>query len=286
MTRIAIFLLWLLHFLPSWLLVSIGHGLGRALYVLAVPRRKITLRNLGLCFPDLNEAERVALAKHHFALFGQTFIERTVLWWGSAERIRALVRVEGLEHLRALGQRPIILFGMHFVGMDVGWTRLSLDLDMSAMYSVQKNQVFNELMRGRRSRFGNCVLISRQEGIRAAIAAMQSGKPLMYLPDMDFGPKHSIFVPFFGVNTATITGLSKLAASSGAAVVPTITRLEVEGWVVRILPAWQNFPTDDLAADTRRMNAFIEQQAGELPEQYWWTHKRFKTRPPGEQSYY
>jgi KDO2-lipid IV(A) lauroyltransferase len=286
MTRLAIFFLWLLHFLPSTALISLGNGLGRLLYLVAIPRRRITLTNLGLCFPELSEAERIALAKRHFALFGRTFIERTVLWWGSAERIRAMARVEGLEHVRTQGTRPIILFGIHFVGMDLGWTRLSLELDMSAMYSLQKNKVFNDLMVARRNRFGDCVMISRQEGIKAAITAMCSGKPLMYLPDMDFGPQHSIFVPFFGVNTATITGLSKLAASSGAAVVPTITRLEADGWVVRILPAWQDFPTDDLVADTRRMNAFIEQQAGELPEQYWWTHKRFKTRPPGEKSFY
>lgn len=286
MTRLAIFFLWLLHFLPSWALIRLGNGLGRVLYLVAIPRRRITLTNLRLCFPSLSEAERIALAKRHFALFGRTFIERTVLWWGSAERIRAMARVEGLEHVRALGSRPIILLGIHFVGMDLGWTRLSLELDMSAMYSLQKNKVFNDLMCARRGRFGHCVLISRQEGIKAAIAAMQSGKPLMYLPDMDFGPKHSIFVPFFGVNTATITGLSKLAASSGAAVVPTITRLEADGWVVRILPPWQDFPTDDVIADTRRMNTFIEQQASELPEQYWWTHKRFKTRPPGEKSFY
>lgn len=282
LTRLLIFLLWSLHFLPARALARLGEGLGTLLFVLVRERRHVTLTNLRLCFPQMPEAERIALAKRHFRHYGRTIAERSVLWWGSPERVRQLVRIEGLEHLQAQGQRPVILFSMHFVGMEHGFIRLSMELDMSAMYAKQKNPVFNQLMTTQRLRFGKTEAFSRQEGIKATMDAMLRGKPMAYLPDMDFGPKHSIFVPFFGVQAATIVGLSRLARTSGAAVIPAITTMEGGGYVIRLYPAWEDFPTEDEVADTRRMNAYIEQQALQHLDQYWWTHKRFKTRPPGE----
>lgn len=286
MKRLVIFFLWLVHFLPTNVLVRLGYGLGHGLYWFASFRRHVTLTNLRLCFPELAESERVSLAKRHFGLYGRTLLERTVLWWGSEARVRAMARVEGLDNLHAQGNRPVILFAIHFVGMDLGWTRMTLEHPMSAMYARVKDPFLDRLVLAKRGRFGDCTLVSNKEGVKEAIRVMQSGKPLMYLPDMDFGRKHSLFVPFFATQAATIPGLSRLAASTGAAIVPTITRLTADGWVVKVDPAWQDFPTADVETDTRRMNAWIEEQVREYPEQYWWTHKRFKTRPPGEPSPY
>jgi KDO2-lipid IV(A) lauroyltransferase len=107
-----------------------------------------------------------------------------------------------------------------------------------------------------------------------------------FLPDMDFGPRDAIFVPFFGVPAATVTALGRLAKLSGASVVPVITVQHPTSYELVIHSPWENFPTGDIEADVRRMNAFIEDRVREHPEQYFWAHKRFKTRPPGEPSPY
>jgi len=286
MTRIILVMMWLLHWLPLPLLAALGRVLGLALYVLVAERRHVTLTNLGLCFPLLSAAEKSALARRHFAAFGRSFLERGLCWWASPQRLRRLIRLDGMEHLRACAGRPVILFSPHFVGLDMGWTRLSMEIDMISMYSNQKNAVFNDKLRAGRLRFGRSALVSRQEGLRPVVKALKAGTPLYYLPDMDYGRDESIFVPFFGVTTATIPGLSRLAAMTGAMVLPVITRIDADGWTVQIDPPWQDFPTGDTDADTRRMNAVIEDKIAAAPDEYLWMHKRFKTRPPGEKGVY
>jgi KDO2-lipid IV(A) lauroyltransferase len=130
------------------------------------------------------------------------------------------------------------------------------------------------------------VLLSRQDGIRASLRALKEGLPFYYLPDMDFGRRDAVFVPFFGVKTATITAPARLAKIAGALIVPCVTRMTADGYDVQLYPAWEDFPGDDLIAATSRMNTFIEDRVREMPEQYLWTHKRFKTRPPREASFY
>jgi KDO2-lipid IV(A) lauroyltransferase len=164
--------------------------------------------------------------------------------------------------------------------------RLTLEHDMVAIYTRQKNRSFDAILTGRRLRFGNSVAASRQEGTRKALKAMKEGRFFHYSPDMDYGPKESIFVPFFGVQTATITGLSRLAKLTGATVIPVLTRMEEGGYVTRVGEPWADFPSGDDVADARRLNAFIESEVARSPEQYYWLHKRFKTRPPGEARFY
>ena len=288
MTRLALALMWLLHFLPLSWLAPLGIGFGRLLFALAGERRRVAATNLRLCFPTLSEAERLDLARRHFEAFGRSFLERGLLWWASPARLKKLVRIEGLENFQALAGRPTILLVPHFIGLDMGGTRIMLEFNIVSIYANQKNLLFNAALLKGRSRFGGSTLLSRQEGTRKAIKAMRAGKPFYYLPDMDYGERDTIFVPFFGVPAATITGLSRLARISGAAVLPVITRMLPggAGYVVEIEAAWQDFPGTSIAADTRRMNAFIEDEISRMPEQYLWLHKRFKTRPAGEKSPY
>ncbi len=288
MTRLALALMWLLHFLPLSWLAPLGIGFGRLLFALAGERRRVAATNLRLCFPTLSEAERLDLARRHFEAFGRSFLERGLLWWASPARLKKLVRIEGLENFQALAGRPTILLVPHFIGLDMGGTRIMLEFNIVSIYANQKNLLFNAALLKGRSRFGGSTLLSRQEGTRKAIKAMRAGKPFYYLPDMDYGERDTIFVPFFGVPAATITGLSRLARISGAAVLPVITRMLPggAGYVVEIGAAWQDFPGTSIEADTRRMNAFIEAEISRMPEQYLWLHKRFKTRPPGEKSPY
>ena len=286
MTHLILALMWLLHWLPLPLLVWVGRGLGLLLYAVVGERRRVTLTNLGLCFPQLSAGQKSALARRHFMAFGRSIVELGLWWWASPARIRRLVRLEGGERLAEYKGKPVILLVPHFVGIDAGWIRMALEQGLVAIYTRQKNRVFEAAMNGGRLRFGNCELASRQEGTRKALKAMKAGRFFHYSPDMDYGPGESVFVPFFGVQTATITGLSRLAKLTGATVIPVITRMEANAYVARVGEPWTAYPGDDDVADARRLNAFIEAEVERSPEQYYWLHKRFKTRPAGEARFY
>ena len=288
MSRILAALLWLIHFLPFRAVAAVGSAAGALLFWLIEERRRVTRVNLEKCFPDMPRAQRERLARAHFRAVGRSVVDHALLWWAPRDRIGRLVRVEGLEHLRALGGAPAILFVPHFVGLDAGATRISCEASCAGMYSRQKDAVFDRLLQHGRSRFGDQRIFSRQEGIRPLLACMREGRLLYYLPDQDYGPRDALFVPFFGVPAATIPGLSRIARVARAKVLPCVTRMlpRGEGYLLTIEPPWENFPTDDLVADTRRMNDYIEQRIAGMPEQYNWMHKRFKTRPPGEARFY
>lgn len=286
--RLALGLSWVLHWLPSPILAGLGRVLGRLLFVVARSRRAVALKNLSLCFPELTEPERHHIARRHFESFTQVIVEQGVLWWGSDERYLKLVGVTGLEHWQAVQDRPVIWLVPHFVGLDWGGLRLAERKVTASVYSRQRSELLNEMLLKSRSRFNQPVLFSRQEGLRGIIRELRKGTPFFYLPDLDYGPRDAVFVPFFGVLAATITGLSRIAKITDAVVLPAIARQlpNGAGYEMKIYPAWENFPTDDIIADTARMNEFIEARVREMPEQYLWTHKRFKTRPEGEASFY
>jgi Kdo2-lipid IVA lauroyltransferase/acyltransferase len=281
--RFVLALMWALHFLPLGVLALLGRGLGLLLYAAAIERRRVGRINLRLCFPDMSERERRRLLRRHFQAFGRAVLERAIVWWAPKDRILRLVRIEGIEHWTAHEGKPVIWLAPHFVGLDMGGTRIAAEYAAASMYSRQKDPRLDAILYHGRTRFVMPRLVSRQEGIRSLVRVIREGLPFYYLPDMDFGPRDSVFVPFFGVPTATITGLARIARLSRAVVVPVVTRQLPGGggYVVRFYPAWTDFPAGDVEADTRRMNAYIEERVLEMPEQYHWLHKRFKTRPPG-----
>jgi len=288
LTRAAIGIVWLLRLLPLPLLAPIGRGLGFLLYLLGRERREVVLTNLRLCFPGWSDEDRRRIAKAHFRGFGRSLLEHGILWWSSKAGVQRLVRVQGLEHWMAVRQQPVIFLAPHFIGLDMGGIRLGSEYKVVSVYSRQKDPAFDAVLYHGRTRFVMPELYSRQEGVRSVIKALRRGLPFYYLPDMDFGSRDSIFIPFFGVPAATITGLSRIAKLAGAVVVPAVTRQLPggAGYVLTFYPAWRDFPSDDLERDTRRMNAFIEERVLEMPEQYYWLHKRFKTRPSGEPKVY
>ncbi|MBL8539306.1 MAG: lipid A biosynthesis acyltransferase [Betaproteobacteria bacterium] len=284
LTRLGFGVLWLAHFLPLRLLTAVGDFAGIVGYYLARSRRRIGRVNLALCFPELGPREREALLKRHFRAFGRSVFERGVMFWGSKARIQAMVQVEGIEHFLALKGQPVIVFAPHFVGVDMAAARLATEYRACAMYARQSDSIADEMLARGRNRFGNAVLFPRDEGLLPVLQAMKEGLPFLYSPDMDFGAPHSIFVPFFGVPAATTTGLSVIARVTRARVLPLVVaqRAGGDGYVARMLPPLADFPSADAESDTRRMNAFIEARILEMPEQYHWLHKRFKTRPAGE----
>jgi Kdo2-lipid IVA lauroyltransferase/acyltransferase len=288
LARLGVFIFWLIHFLPFRVIVAIGNGLGILLYPLAAERRRVGMINLRLCFPEMSDEARKKLVSDHFKMFCRGLIERSILWWSSAERISSLIRVEGVEHFNAIKDKSSILLTPHFVGMDAGGQWVAQHADTVCMYANQKNRYLTELLLKKRARFRNQHLYSRQQGLRPILKGMREGKPFVYPPDQDQGVKDGAFIPFFGVPAATMTSLPRIAQMTGAKVVPSITRLLPggEGYVLTFYPAWDNYPSGDDIADARRMNAFIEDRILEMPEQYFWLHKRFKTRPEGEARFY
>lgn len=286
LSRAGIALLQTLSTLPLGVLRPLGRALGTVVWWLARPRRKVTLINLRLCFPQLSERERRRIGREHFQWFMCSILERFIFWSGPSARIEQLVTLVGEEHLQAHLGRPLIFLAPHFVGIDGGGMRLSMRTPMMTIYVRQKNPVLDAVMFAGRSRFPGARPLSRQQGVRATVRLLREGTPLHYSPDMDLGPRESVFVPFFGVPAATVTGASRLAQLSGAAVVPFVTRMTREGYEARFFPAWEGYPGDDLQAAARRLNAFVEERVREMPAQYLWSHKRFKTRPPGEPSPY
>lgn len=279
-------LLWLLHFLPLPLLAALGRSLGRLLMLFGRKRRAVVALNLAWCFPELDDAARRKLAGRHFQALGRSILERGIFWWGSRRRLEKLIQVQGEEHLQAqlAAGRPVILLAPHFLGLDAGGVAVTMRYDIVSIYARQTNPVFDRLLLRGRSRFGDQQLLSRQDGARATIKAMKSGRPFYYLPDLNARRRDAVFVPFFGIPAATITGLPRLAKAAGAAVLPCVTRMLPggAGYRVEIGEAWSDYPSDDVVADTARMNAWIESAVRSMPEQYHWVHRRFKTRPPGE----
>ncbi len=288
LVRLSVFILWLIHFLPFRVIVAMGNGLGILLYPLANERRRVGEINLKLCFPDMGDAARETLLREHFKMFCRGLLERTILWWASGEYISSLIRVEGIEHFEAIKDKPAILLTPHFVGMDAGGQWIAQHTDTVCMYANQKNPFMTELLLKKRARFRNQHLYSRQQGLRPILKGMRKGMPFIYPPDQDQGIKDGAFITFFGVPAATMTSVPRIAQMAGAKVVPSITRMLPggEGYVLTFYPAWENYPSGDDIKDARRMNEFLEQRILEMPEQYFWLHKRFKTRPEGEKRFY
>jgi KDO2-lipid IV(A) lauroyltransferase len=288
LTRFGVFIFWLIHFLPFRIMVALGNSLGAIAYPFAAERRKVGDTNLRLCFPEMEITERKRLLHAHFKMFMRGLVERSLLWWASAERINSLIRVEGIEHFEAVKGQPMILLTPHFVAMDAGGQWIAQQVDTVCMYSKQKNQYLSDLLLRKRGRFRNQRLYARQEGLRPIIKGMRDNLPFIYPPDQDQGVRDGAFIPFFGVPAATMTSVPRIAKMTGAKIVPSVTRMLPggAGYVLTFYPAWDNYPSDDEIADARRMNEFIEDRVREMPEQYFWLHKRFKTRPDGEASFY
>ncbi len=286
--RLLLALMWLLHWLPLPWLGRLAEAIGTLLFLFMRTRRNITLTNLRLCLPTLSETQRRRIAKQHFQAYSRSVWERGILWWASEERLKKLIVVEPRVPLEAIQSGPTILLCPHFVCLDVAGVAVMLESSLCSIYARQSNRVFNDALLKGRSRFRPVKLFSRAEGIKPIIRAMRDGLPYIMFPDMDFGAKDAEFVPFFGTPAATLTAPARIAAATGAKVIPVVATFlpNYQGWKVTFYPTWENYPGDDTVAATRQMNAFIEERVQEAPAEYFWTHKRFKTRPPGEPSVY
>jgi KDO2-lipid IV(A) lauroyltransferase len=283
-TWILLGFMWLVAQMPYPLQMAIGRTLGRVMILLGHRRRRIAETNLGLCFPELDKPERKALLKDHFRSLGMGMVETAMSWWTPEARLKPLVRIEGLEHLEAALARGkgVILLSGHFTSLEIGGRLLALFAPFHVLYRRHKNPLFEATMKRARER--NYEKAIPREDMRAMLRSLKQNMPVWYAADQDYGREKSVFAPFFGVPAATITATTRLAHSSCAAVVPFFQhRLEDNsGYLLKLYPALENFPGESPEADAECLNRIIEERIREMPEQYLWVHRRFKTRPQGE----
>ncbi|MCZ4312341.1 lipid A biosynthesis acyltransferase [Comamonadaceae bacterium G21597-S1] len=287
LSRLGIGFMRLMALLPLRGVRALGRVLGWFLYLLAASRRRVVAVNLRLCFPHLSDAEREATARRTFVYFAQAWLDRGWLWHGGIDRLEHRLRLRGAVH-ELQGDAPTVVFAPHFVGLDAGWTALTRKLPraFTTIYSNQVDPLLDRWILDGRKRFGRPRLFGRDDGLKPVVQALRAGQPLYLLPDMNITRQESVFVPFFGVSTATLTSLSRFAKMGRAKVVPVITELTDAGYDVHVLPAWEDFPTDNLQADAATMNRRLQDYVERMPSQYYWVHKRFKMRPAGETSVY
>lgn len=288
--RLLLALMWCLHWLPLPILGRIGVGVGSLLFVFMRKRRHITLTNLQLCMPHLTRAARLHLARSHFQYFARSVLERSILWWASPARLTRLIQIVSQIPIKNMINRPTIFLCPHFVCLEVAGVAITMQAPACSIYTKQRNKIFDAALRKGRLRFtpDESNLLSREAGVKPIIRAMKSGRAFLMLPDMDFGVRDSIFTPFFGIPAATLTSPARLVAATGGQIIPVVTRFlpNYQGWQVIFYPPWENYPGSDINAATLHMNAFIEERVLESPAEYFWSHKRFKTRPDGERNFY
>ena len=287
MSHLGVLFMRMLARLPLAWVRGFGWLLGWFLYFVVVPRRRVVATNLALCFPQWSSAQRRALIPGVFVHVAQAWLDRSWLWHGDPANARARLTLSGaVDELQ--GSEPTVIFAPHFVGMDAGWTALTQQLPrgFTTIYTDQANKVVDAWILGGRRRFGTGRLFGRADGVKTIVSALREGAPLYLLPDMNFGPEESIFVPFYGVQAATVPSLPRFAKLGRAKVVPVTTRMTRSGYEVQVGAAWEGYPSDDLTADTALMNLRLQEFIDTMPDQYYWVHKRFKSRPEGEPAPY
>ena len=274
----------LVALLPYRALYALGRLLGMLTRQLPGERRRIAQRNLAICFPELDDTQRDQLLRATLADLGMMLVEFAYAWMGSDRAIaRVPCSVEGLEHLDACRRngQGVLLVGAHFSHLELCARLVSQRLRIAGMYRVMDNPVFETAVLRARLRYAEAMFT--KDELRATVRYLKRGGALWYAPDQDMRGKDAVFVPFFGVEAATITATHHLARLSGAAVIPFFHKRlpDGKGYALRLEAPLENFPTDDIAADTARINTVIERMVREAPEQYLWVHKRFKSRPAG-----
>ena len=287
LTRVGILLMRLIGRLPLSWVRALGCLFGYLLFGLAASRRHVVRVNLRLCFPALSEADRRRMTRRTFVHFAQAWLDRGWLWHADAATLQRRLRLKG-EVSKLQGSSPLVLFAPHFVGLDAGWTALNLLMKRPfvTIYTNQSNVEIDAWILAGRQHVGEARLFGRVDGPKPVVQALRSGAPLYLLPDMNFGPEDSLFVPFYGVAAATVPSLSRFARLGRAQVMPVLTRMTTRGYDIELLAPWDDFPGADPISDTVLMNQRLQRYIDTMPEQYFLVHRMFKDRPAGSPSVY
>jgi KDO2-lipid IV(A) lauroyltransferase len=280
----------LLSILPYRVLVALGYGIGFIASYIPSDRNGVVKTNLHLCFPELSTSEIDTLSKQHWRLLGRSLVEKSIIWLGSTKQLSEMIEVQSEVDLS--DRKPRILVNMHFTGIEGSIILSALAKEKawprtSGFFQRMKSPFFNRKIVEWRNRFGGNS-IDRQGNSLEILREIRKGSFIIIAPDIDLGVKDSAFVPFFDIQTNTITAVSRLAKISGAEVCMMVTSLKPDesGYLCTISKPLQHFPSDDPMADTARLNLIFEKEIRLRPAEYYWVHKRFKNRPFNEASPY
>jgi KDO2-lipid IV(A) lauroyltransferase len=281
-------LLWVLGRLPRrlgrWLVAPIAPLMLRVLG----SRRRIAQRNIALALPELSPQQQDQLLRQSFRSLARMIAEMAWCWAGRPRDLARIVEIRGLENARDANERPggILIVTAHVTCLEIGARALGESFSGRGLYRPLSNPVMEWYQNTGRSRYADGMIPKRD--LRGAIRYLREGGVLWYAPDQDFGPKQSLFAPFFGVQTATLLATHRLPRISGCQVLIMMPRYDAQQdrYIVDFSPALEDFPSDDPQADLARINALLEAEVRKAPDQYWWVHRRFKTHPPGEPDRY
>jgi KDO2-lipid IV(A) lauroyltransferase len=281
-------LLRLLALLPFPALLAFGRALGALLRHLPLRFVRTARRNIELCFPELDEAGRERLLDEHFKSLGMALMEVPLAWWITPRQLEKIVRIEGAEHLHAALARGngVILLTAHFTSLELAGRTLLAVAPVKFLYRPTKNEVLAYALERFRTGYGGRPI--PKDDIRAFISALRRNECVWYAPDQSYRKKGAEMVPLFGIPAATNTLTSRLARTTGAAVLPYfLQRLPgSRGYLATIHPPLENFPSECPVSDTARFNRMIEAQVRVAPEQYLWIHRRFKGLSEDYPDYY
>lgn len=280
--------MWLVTRLPHGWQIRFGTLLGKLGFLLARRRRHIARVNLQLCFPDLSPSRQQQLLKQVFRSTGIGLVETAIAWFRDPRDFESIVTINGLEHLERAQARGkgVILLGMHLSTLDFCGAVLATRFKFDVMYRPNKNKLLEAIMT--RSREKNFPRAIHRHDIRGVVRSLRAGEVVWYGPDQDYGKKHSVFAPFFGIDTATITATARIAKISGSPVIPFthFRSSDDRHYEINLDPPLADYPEGDDVRDATRVNRLIETAILQAPDQYWWLHRRFKTRPEGEERPY
>lgn len=280
---------WLLAQLPYKLQMLLGSALGKLMAVAAKRRIAIAKRNIDLCFAQLSPNERKILLQKHIDSLGKVFFEIGIAWFWPIKRLSKRVEIEGLEYLQKAQAegKGVVLMTVHFSHMELTAAFLNIVHSIDGTYRRHMNPVYDFIQDSRRKRFNSQITTIERKNMRVMIKALRQGRAVWYAPDQDYGIKHSIFLPFFGINAACLTATTPLAQKGNAILMYVSCIRNPQGkYKLVISPPVENFPTDDVIQDTQKVVSIIEQLILLAPEQYLWVHRRFKNRPEGEPDLY
>ena len=284
-----VFFLRLIGWLPLPVMVLLGTIIGEIAYWIHAPRRAITKRNISACFPHLNSLQVHNLARKHFHSLVIGVMVMALSWWTSKSRLERICQSKNRSRLKELidNNENIILLAPHFTSLEFLAVKLFSEMKMTSMYQKHKNPDIDHIIHDRRSQFGT-ILYNNKSSLNGLVKLIRQGIPFYYLPDQDPGKKRGVFAPFFGIQTATFPTLSKLSRLGNAKVLPCMAKVKPFGLGIEIIfdAVLEPFPTGDVVQDVTAMNKAIENLIAHAPEQYFWSHKRFKTRPDGEEPFY
>ncbi len=286
---ITLVFLWLMMFLPGSALDSVANKLGDLFRNLNKKRRRIARINIDLCFPELNEEEKKELIRKNFRHQARSVLYYGIIWWAPKFILKKRIIFKGQENIeQALNNnRSVIFMAAHSLGLEAAVSAATMNYPSSGPFNPMKNKLVDWLVAKGRSRHGG-ILYTREAGLRPIIKDVRSGCTMFYLPDEDLGAERSIFVPFFGVEKASVPVLGRLSKSCKADVLPCMACYDEKAhrYVIHVLPALSNFPSGSDYEDTLTMNKSLEKIIKLCPAQYFWIMKLFKTRPDGDKKLY